>query len=326
MRERRACRGPEPERAVDVHPGVRSVDCVRDRLEVVERARVDVARLRADDRRDAPVDRGGKTLGLHPPLAVRAQHDLLLGADPEQAERAHDRHVACAAHDDAQRRRARESLSRKIPAGAAVDGVPRGRETRDVGHLTPGDERKRGMGGKPEQLEQPPAGDDLERRRRRRRLGETGVLVPRGDEPVARERRRQGTTCDEAEPSARADRHDARLRDRRELLDDHRGVRRMLGERAVEQREHLAVATLRPHGSRVERLEVVGRDRRRPRQQLPLRHAAESTRRDSPRRVSAVSAASTRITSQIQEREGRIADGTCQSSVPRFTSCSFQAS
>ena len=53
-----------------------------------------------------------------------------------------------------------------------------------------------------------------------------------------------------------------------------RGVRRMLGERAVEQREHLAVATLRPHGSRVERLEVVGRDRRRPRQQLPLRHAA----------------------------------------------------
>ena len=51
MAERRAGRGPQPERTVDVEPGARALDRVRDRDEVVEHASVHLARLRADDRR-----------------------------------------------------------------------------------------------------------------------------------------------------------------------------------------------------------------------------------------------------------------------------------
>ena len=80
----RACRGPSPNAPSTCTQASVLVDRVRDRPEVVERASVDVARLRAHDRRNALVDRGGETLGLHPPLAVCVQRDLLLGIGAEQ--------------------------------------------------------------------------------------------------------------------------------------------------------------------------------------------------------------------------------------------------
>ena len=63
--------GPEPERAVDVHPGVVARARVGDRrLEVVERAGVDLAGLGADDRRVAvAASASAEQLDPHPALS-----------------------------------------------------------------------------------------------------------------------------------------------------------------------------------------------------------------------------------------------------------------
>jgi hypothetical protein len=188
MGQRGARRGPETEGAVDVHPRAHGCRDLDDLLEIVERARVDLSRLRADDRGDGRVQRRGELLRPHAPRAVGGHHHLLGGADPEQAERARDRHVPSASDDDAKGWRAREAAVRQVPAGPAVDGVPRRREAGDMGHLASRDEGERGVRGEPKELEHPTSGDHLEGRRRGCRLGEGGVLVPGRDEPVARER------------------------------------------------------------------------------------------------------------------------------------------
>src|SRR5437660_1599679 len=61
-------RRPEPEGAVDVEPRPRLGGCVRDRIEVVERPGVDLARLPAHDRRPLAEPKG---IDLHPSLVVR---------------------------------------------------------------------------------------------------------------------------------------------------------------------------------------------------------------------------------------------------------------
>src|SRR5256886_221923 len=50
MRAGGGCRRPEPERPVHVHPGARRLRLWNDLVRGIERARVDVARLQADER------------------------------------------------------------------------------------------------------------------------------------------------------------------------------------------------------------------------------------------------------------------------------------
>src|SRR5580765_135887 len=86
----RGGRGPEPDRAVDVQPR-RAVlaDEVGQRPDRVEGARVDVARLRADERRARVArERLGERVGAHPALVVRGDPLGLAGAEPEEAQRA----------------------------------------------------------------------------------------------------------------------------------------------------------------------------------------------------------------------------------------------
>ena len=67
-------------------------------------------------------------LGAHPALIVD-RHDELLGAtDPEQPQRAGQRHVALLPDDDAERRRAGEALLAEVVADPLVHGLTRGRE------------------------------------------------------------------------------------------------------------------------------------------------------------------------------------------------------
>ena len=70
----------------------------------------------------------------------------------------------------------------------------------------------------------------------------------------------QRATSNEPEPASGADRHEARLGRLGELLDDGERVGGLLRKRAVEELEHLPVASLGPDRARVERLEVVGRE------------------------------------------------------------------
>ena len=103
--ELRTCRGPQPKRTVDVEPGPVVGARVGDLVEVVEGARVHLARLRADDGR--PVARGQritKDRNVQPALRVGA--DRLGLAEPEEPQSPVDRDVALLAGEHANGRAA----------------------------------------------------------------------------------------------------------------------------------------------------------------------------------------------------------------------------
>ena len=129
VRQLRARRGPEAERAVDVDPRAVRVGDGDDRLEVVERSGVHLAGLCADDRRPVHVRQDTfEKLGAHSALVVD-RHDELLGAtDSEQPQRAGERHVALLPDHDAERRRAGEPVLAEVVADLLVHGLPRGSE------------------------------------------------------------------------------------------------------------------------------------------------------------------------------------------------------
>ncbi len=200
----------------------------------------------------------GEQLGAHPALIVD-RHDLLLGAaDSEQPQRAGQRHVALLPDDDAERGRAREAFLAQVVANALVKGLARRRERGDVGHLTARDEREGRLRRQAEQLEHPAPGDRLERRDGRCRLGEAGVLVPRGDEPVGSEGCRQRAADHEAEVAARAHCGETRLGGGRELVDERERVRALVGDGAVNGLQHRRVVRVRPDRAGRERVDVVG--------------------------------------------------------------------
>ena len=148
------------------------VDCVRDLLERVERAGVDVPGLGADDRRArarlqsapaAPRDASA-------PAPSAGSGSICARADPEIAQRAVDRDVALLA------RRGRGSAA--LPGGrraARSQPAPREHvvpccgESGHVRHLAAGDEARRHAFRQAEQLAQPRERDLLHHRRARRR-------------------------------------------------------------------------------------------------------------------------------------------------------------
>ena len=201
--EPRRSGGPQAESAVDVQPGVSSLDGVRDRGHVVAGASVDVPDLRAHDRRPgAGRERGREQLDPHAPLPVGRNGLDLCAADPEVAERAVDRHVALLADDDPDPRRALEPVPREIPARPLEDPVPRRCQRRHVGHLATGHEARRDTGREPQQLLQPCERDLLDDSGTRRRPDLGGVLIPGRGEPVGCDGSRQRAADDEAEEAA----------------------------------------------------------------------------------------------------------------------------
>src|SRR5437660_1599680 len=101
-------RRPEPEGAVDVEPRPRLGGCVRDRIEVVERPGVDLARLPAHDRRPLAEPKG---IDLHPSLVVRRDDVERARPDPEKPQRTVDGGMPLRADDDADRRRTGQPIS-----------------------------------------------------------------------------------------------------------------------------------------------------------------------------------------------------------------------
>ena len=120
---------------------------VGDLVERVERARVHLADLGADDRRRRrPSQRFAQRTRIHPTLRVGG--DRLGCAEPEQAEGAVDRDVALAP-TSTRTRPAREPVSRHVPAGALEHAEARRGEGGDAAHLRAGDEADRRVAGSP---------------------------------------------------------------------------------------------------------------------------------------------------------------------------------
>ena len=271
--QRRARGGPEPERAVHVQPRPGGLRGVGDRREVVAGAGVDLADLRADDRRPVVelerVDR-------HPPLVVGRDH--LGRAHSEQPQGPVDGDVTPRANDDAHRRRAVQPVVGDVPAALAEDVEPRGGEGRHVRDLAPRHEAERRRRWQPEQLQQPRAGDLLDDGGGGAADVEPGVLIPRRRQPVRRECGGEGAADHEAEVAARRDRDRPAVGGSGEVGNDLARRRRSVGEPAAERVAQLVERRRRPHRPLLERLEEIGGDVGGEREQVAeLAHGPDST-------------------------------------------------
>ncbi len=162
----RARRRPQPEGAVDVDPCSDRARRRDDRGQVVAGARVDVAGLRADDRRLALTarERRGQGVRVHRAVRQRRHLDDRALAQTEEAHGAIDRPVPLRADDDPHLRRAVQAVPADVPAAAVQDEPATRREPDRVRGLRTGGEPDRRGRREAEQLLQPATGDVLEAR------------------------------------------------------------------------------------------------------------------------------------------------------------------
>ena len=147
---------------------------IRDRVEVLEGSGVDLARLRADDRRPLTrLDSGAQRIGERATLAVHRDARHLALPDPEHPKGPVDGDVTLLAGNDPQARSALEAGLGEVPAVALEHRTTGGGEGRQMGRLASGHEGERGVGRQSQNVLQPGPRDLLDRRRRRCRERET---------------------------------------------------------------------------------------------------------------------------------------------------------
>ena len=221
--------GPEAEGAIDVQPRAGFARALRDRLERVECARVEVARLRADDRRRAE---RRERVGAHAALAVDGHAHEAVATEADEAERLDQRGMRLLADHDGDRRRAEEAVGLDVPVLAGEHRVARRRERAEVRHRRAGHEGAGAASGG-----------------RRSRASSRARPTPAVPSPAtARRRRRSDPRPRRASwpPAPRAASADHEAEEAR-AGDAHRGRRAEL----VEQREHVAgLARAAGNGSR----------------------------------------------------------------------------
>ena len=234
----RARRRPQPERAVDVHPRAVPVGDVADLPDRVDGAGVDVADLRAHDRRavvERLVECTGERVHPHPPLGVGGDRLDRRGADAEEAQRPVDGAVPLLAREHADPRGTPQPRRAHVPSGPAEHGVQRGRQPGEVGHLRAGHEPDRRVRWQAEQVGRPGARDLLDHGRGGPEDVQARVLVPRGGQPVGGQRRGRRTSDDEAEEPAAARRDHPGPGRRGQVRDHVPRVERPFGQRTAER-------------------------------------------------------------------------------------------
>jgi hypothetical protein len=117
--------GPQPERAVDVHPGAGVASGGADVHERIDGPAVHVAGLRDHDRLAAAGQRRGERLGPHRPLRVDSNRLDRRGPEAEQPQRAVDGHVALGGGEHADARRAHHAVALDVVARVGQDTVAR---------------------------------------------------------------------------------------------------------------------------------------------------------------------------------------------------------
>jgi hypothetical protein len=128
-----------------------------------------------------------------------------------------------------------------------------------VCHLTAGRDRERRVRGKPEDLPEPVADDDLHDRRRRAERAQPRALVPDRREPVGADGRGQRSADDIPEIARPCRRDDAALDLSRHQLDHLARIRRRARKRPSQRVRDLVDGVPREDRALVERVEEVRR-------------------------------------------------------------------
>ena len=205
MAEARARGGPEAEGAVDVEPGACVVRTRRRSRQRVEGAGVDVAGLRADDRRPVAAPRAPRRAASARmrPCSSAANELERGGAEPEQAQRAVDRHVALVAQRGRGSRGAPcEAVALDVPARARSTWCRAAARAVVLAPCAPVTKPLDTPAGRPSSSASQPAGDLLGGRGGGRGGDREAVLVPRGREPVGSDAAGSALADDEAEVAA----------------------------------------------------------------------------------------------------------------------------
>ena len=248
-------RRPEAERPVHVDPAPGLARPGADRVGGIERARVHVARLEADDRR---ARERRQLVGAEPPLGVgRDPHDAL-APQPEQAQRLEDAHVDLVPDDHRERRRAEHPVPLDVPPLASQQRVARGGQAGEVGHGAPGHEASARGGRKPEHVPDPLDADLLQRRAHRGGDARARVLIPGAREPVRGQGGREGAPVHEAEVAASGVHDRGRRGDLVEQRHDGGRIGRAVGQRAAQLLEPRDGRRRGRHAAAREALEVAG--------------------------------------------------------------------
>ncbi len=235
------------DRTVDVDPGrvaARTVGVgqIRNGVEIVERAGVDVARLHGDDR--------GTRRPAQDALQFFREDSVLLvaggqhrGALPEaqESQGPGDRRVGTFLEDDGHPRRSQQSVDLDVPAGLPKHLVTGSGQAREVGHLPSGDEADGASRGQPEDVEQHLGGQFLGDRHTGRGREEPGVLVPCRDEQLRAPRRRVQAADHESEEPAAGVRGDVGAEVADQVGHDRGRVHAPITQAVVEGRPDLGV-------------------------------------------------------------------------------------
>src|SRR5260370_27589863 len=126
----------------------------------------------------------------------------LVFAEPEQSQRLQHRRVNLFSDNDCDRRRSCESLFFHIPTDVAKDPESSGSKCGYIRHLRAGDKSSTASGRKAEEFQEPGEDDVLEICGNRRKIEETGVLVPRGSQPLGRDSNGKSATNDPSEETS----------------------------------------------------------------------------------------------------------------------------
>jgi hypothetical protein len=258
-------RRPQAEGPVDMEPAAVRPDEVGDLDDRVEGARVDVARLRADER--GPVDARQdlrQCIGAHAPLVVGRHTGHAVAPEAEHLERDVDRDVGLLAHHDRHIRCAEQAVALDIPAGALEQRVASRRERRERGHGRPGGEPCGHAGGQPEEFRGPLGGRLLGHRRGWAQDVQPRVLVPGRGQPVGGQRSRQAPADHEAEVAWPGGRNDARVGVARQCGHRVGGVLALLRQRAEEPGAELVQRDVRRHRAVVHAGQPLAGERLRP--------------------------------------------------------------
>jgi hypothetical protein len=231
---------PQPERAVDMHPGA-VLAAERDgRAQVVTGAGVDVAGLQAQDRRP------GRACGERSVQVGEVDRAVRVGCDgldrglaeAEQARGPVDRGVPLGARDDPHPRRAGQSVALDVPPCGPQHVVAGGGQPDGVGPLRAGREPDSGGGRQAQQREQPTARGAFGRRRRGGQRVVERALVPPGGEHVCRGGGGERAADDEAEVARARTAHQPALGRSDELVNDLLGRGAHAGQRPGERGQH----------------------------------------------------------------------------------------
>ena len=237
-------------------PAVPLVGDVGDLAHRVEGAGVDVADLRADDRRPfEPGERGAQRVRPHAALAVGGDADDAPAAEAEHAQRGQDGDVRLVPDHDVHRGSTGESVLLHVPVRALEHRVAASGEAGEIRHLPARHEADAGGRRQREQVEQPARRHFLDDRRRRPAGVEAGILVPGRRQPVGGEGRGQAAADDEAEVAGPGAGHQTGLGRGGEVLDDRGGVGARRGERSPQRGAQRGQVGPRPHGAVGKRLQ-----------------------------------------------------------------------